>query len=150
MSAPRAAARLLIVVLLSVVSLAACGDDSSTSTDTLTGDADGPVIRITVDDPGWSVATPGFDPATGDVEVQVVNDRGAEVDVWAFLAPAGYEAGDPLPGDAEPVLEETVSAGGDVQVTATFDEPGDYAILVDPLTAGDAQRIGQGITVVDG
>lgn len=139
---------LLAPVLL--LGLVACGDDDAPSTETLTGEADGPVVRITVDDPGWSVATPGFDPSTGDIPVQLLNERDAEVDVWVFLAPEGYEPDDAIPDGVDPVVEETLAAGADVQDTALMNEPGDYAVLVEPLTVGSAERIGQGITVVDG
>lgn len=139
-----------LLVLVLVVGLVACGDDDAPSTETLTGEADGPVVRITVDDPGWSVATPGFDPGTGDIPVQLLNERDAEIEVWVFLAPEDYEPGDAIPDGVDPVVEETLAAGADVQVTASMNEPGDYAVLVEPPTAGSAQRIGQGITVVDG
>jgi hypothetical protein len=139
---------LLAVVL--VLGLVACGDDDASSTETLTGEADGPVIRITIDDPGWSVATPGVDPGAGDIPVQLVNERDAEVEVRVFPAPEGYEPGDAIPDGVDPVIEQTLAAGDDVQITASVDEPGDYAILVDPLTVGGAQRIGQGFAVVDG
>jgi hypothetical protein len=146
---PRTLLRPLLALAL-VLGLVACGDDDAPSTETLTGEADGPVVRITVDDPGWSVATPGVDPGTGDIPIQLLNERDGEVEVRVFLAPEGYEPGDAVPDDVDPVVEETLAAGDDVQVTASVDEPGDYAILVEPLTVGDAQRIGQGFTVVDG
>ena len=139
-----------LLALVLVLGLVACGDDDASSTETLTGEADGPVVRITVDDPGWSVATPGVDPGTGDIPVQLLNERDAEVEVSVFLAPEGYEPGDAVPDGVDPVVEETLAAGDDVQVTASVDEPGDYAVLVEPLTVGGAQRIGQGFTVTDG
>lgn len=145
----RLAVRALVLVLFAIAALAACGDDD-TSSETLGGEADGPVISIDVDDTGWSVATAGYIPATGDVPVRLTNSRTADAELSVFLAPDDYEAGDPVPAGVDPVLERTLAAGADEQVTITFDEAGDYSILVDPLTTGDAQRIGQGFTIGEG
>lgn len=150
MRSPRTAVHLLLVALLGAASLAACGDDGSSSSETLTGEADGPVVSIDVDDPGWNVATSGFQLEPGEIPVRVTNSRAEAVDVAVFLAPEGYEPGAAVPDGTDTVLEETVGAGEEVQVTVAFVEAGEYAIWLDPLTVGGAQRIGQTISIVDG
>lgn len=141
--------RLLAVALL-VTGLAACGNDSTSTPETLTGERDGPMIQITVDDLGWAVATSGFLPNPGDVEVQLINERDDAVELAVFPTPAGYEAGEPVPDGVDIVHEQTLGAGTDEQVTMTFEEGGEYSILVDPPTTGGASRIGSGITIADG
>lgn len=128
--------------------LVACGDDDSTSPYTLTGEPDGPVVSIDIDDPGWFPATSGFQLETGDIPVRLTNARNEEVDVWVFLEPDGYETGDPLPDGVEPVIEESVPAGGEIQVTATFDRPGEYTVLLDPVTVGGFEPSGMPIKIV--
>jgi hypothetical protein len=141
--------RLLAVALLATIGLAACGDDSSTP-ETLTGEGGGPMVQITVDDLGWSVATSGFLPNPGDVEVQLVNERDDAVELAVFPTPDGYEIGDPVPAGVDVTHEQTLAAGSDEQVTMTFDEGGDYSVLVDPPSTGGAQRLGGGITIAEG
>lgn len=94
---PRTAVRLLLVALLGAASLATCGDDGSSSSETLTGDADGPVVSIDVDDPGWNVVTSGFQLEPGEIAVRVTNSRTEADDVAVFPAPEGYEAGAAVP-----------------------------------------------------
>lgn len=144
----RPAVRLALAGLV-YVGLAACGDDSSTP-ETLTGERGGPMIQITVDDLGWSVATSGFLPDPGDVEVQLVNEREDAVELAVFPTPSGYEIGQPVPDGVETIHEQTLDGGADEQVTMTFDEGGDYSVLVDPPSTGGAQRLGGGITIAEG
>ena len=140
----------LALLLATLLLLVACGDDDSASPYTLTGEPDGPVVSIDIDDPGWFVATSGFELETGDIPVRLTNARSEAVDVWVFLEPDGYEIGDPLPDGVAPVIEESVPAGGEIQVTATFDRPGDYTVLLDPLAVGGFDPRGMPIKIVGG
>lgn len=142
---------LVVIGFVCVAGLSACGDDSSTP-ETLTGERGGPMIQITVDDLGWAVATSGFLPNPGEVEIQLTNTRDDAVDIAVFPTPEGYEPGSPIPDGVETVHEQSFGAGADEQVTMTFDEGGDYSILVDPPStdATGARRLGSGITISEG
>lgn len=141
---------LVALAAVLVLAVGACGDDDSSS-ETLGEGSDGPMISIDVDDTGWTVSTSGFVPETGDdVPIAVTNNRSDDATVRAFLAPEGYAVGDPLPDDVDLVIDETLASGADEQIDVTFDEAGDYAVLVDPVATGDLQRLGGGFTIGEG